>query len=304
MIYKGNNKRLLKDIEKYGEDIVSAYEEIFGKELYSKVCKVADKLLVKEAFAESLSEVRLNNAETTLIAESKEDNMFLSPTSSDVYKMNIREDGAIDCDSTNILSTSCCIIFNDPGVGKHAEIYYKNLDYCKEFPFHLFSYAHEYNHFINYALQEKPLITAGSIAISQLNKLNYKIDTIDEMAARASISSILKNGSRLPAKLFNLVIYLLALDEFLALELEGRILREIGFDHKSFVKKCLEQELYSYYYELHRASNKDLIRYLVNWHNSQDGSKFYKNFLRSLNKIDIRKNDINTFIKEEMNKDS
>lgn len=296
MKYRGNNTKLIEEIELYKKGLEEAYKDIF-RELYPRIENAERSLLIDEAFADSLIEFpKPLDTEISLISESCEDNFFISQISSDVNSLTISNDGSIKCDKNLVLDTSCGIIFNDKGAIRYKNCYYSNVD---NIPAHLISFIHEYNHFINYALQEKPLIAVSNIAKSHLSRNGYKLHTLSEEEIYNNLSRMYEKKDKVAIKLFNLLPSIWAIDEILALELEKRILRRLELNVSPNLNMILESDFHNYCEKLQRLTDDDFINYLLNWHMQTNGDTFYRNFFMSLNNIRFRKTDIVNFVRRE-----
>lgn len=295
MIYRGKNDALLHELKIYGKDIEDCYREIYGKH-YPKLQAMERKLLVPQAFASSFKDLRRpKKSETPLISDIKNENLFMSFISNDAYAIEIEEDGTL-LPSFETLDTSCSIIFNDEGAYKHAAMF--NFD--RRMPIHLISYTHEYNHFSFYALQEKPLGCIENLLWGFFKKIRQECSYSEKDGEFAS--EFPKVSEELNRNIINSALTLYLVDEAFAFAVEARILEMMEFDTPNFVNMFENSKLHNLFSTFYNSKKEDLIEYILNWHRVASKNEFLSNLLRSLYDIQIRKLDINTFVKREEEK--
>ena len=140
IIYRGRLEGLAKEVEEAKEAIDRRYVEILGEARAQKLKETAERVLGPESFFDDVEELN-KRLRCDLPADTSNKMTLVTPT-----PLNLKADGSI---KNTKVRTAAAFYISEKGF-EHSS--------SSEFTERLIaSYVHEYDHFVWYALQERPL---------------------------------------------------------------------------------------------------------------------------------------------------
>lgn len=272
--YHGNIEGLKKELEEYGARIEKAYRDAFGNELIDEFIEKSGNLLTPECFRENTEEGAVLLDEDYSNVSNFETRVFAYPDLQD--KPLIKRDGSFACeDNIEIHTTPFFLLPEECFTQKRPKL-----------PKYLQSFLHEYNHFIQYVIQEFPVEVMIGVPILSLQKLGYKGNTMVQLSLEA------KDKHPAPA---GLIAYFVKLSEAMAAKMDIDVWKGLGYKRNDVVMDFGNEMLSGTRIEL---LSGDYFRPLLrNWENFDFSiNPFVRRFIRTFKgKLRIYKHPFGEF---------
>jgi hypothetical protein len=274
-----------EEVERYKQPLTQSYAKILGKERAERVVKLDKGLLSPDSYLFKSAQL-----EEFILGGFSEEKNLLFYVGIDLGKndeFEIGSTGRIEGHS-RVLKTFPLFFLSPEMIKEHAREL-KNTS----MPVYFTTWLHEYCHFIGYGLQKRPLGAAYAILYAELLR-----DSHEGLSFRDIVRIMDAEKDEMSAKVAGTIFFLHRLDEGMANFLQELLLEELGFNPGNyFVELMQENPFYPYFKKWGRER---YVEYLVDWNNAKlRAPQFMKNFLKSLNGIEVERYPIGNFQKSE-----
>lgn len=291
--YFGQVTELKEEIACHISELERVYRDLFGQSVYVELSNMSKMLLTPSAY----------QSEITRRSEKHDYDFHKQKEEADTYcliavrernssRFSIPLSGKINHISNSEMNTAPIILITKDGL----ENVIKEKPSPKNAPRYLTVYLHEYNHFITYCLQRRPLIAACFLILNEFVKmgLDTKLTSLENQFQIVKVSN--DPDSIRYRNLFSLYTRLHLLSENIADYFTLKVLTNLGYtvEKGSPYREWIadEEELK----KIQRIITGDVtgfVRYIKNWHQRFPYKNlFERSFCQSIESLRIKRHSI------------
>jgi len=272
------------EVAHYQQALTQSYAGTLGKERAARVARLDKDLLPADSYLFKSSQL---SADFMPAGFSVAENLlfFVGADLEEKAEFEIDSTGCIQ-GNLKVLETFPVFLLSPKVIGEYAGKLEKT-----SLPPYLTLWLHEYSHFIGYCLQRRPLGAAHAMLYGALAGRGYEgLSVYDiEKIMRGNEEWILRS-------LAETIMYLHWLDEDMANFLQELILKDLGFDPISYFGEAVNER--PFYPQFKKWKKERYMSYLEDWNNANFVvPEFMKNFLRSFNRVQIKRNSMGAGLK-------
>jgi hypothetical protein len=300
--YYGSSEGMHRFLDRNRDNLRRAYREVLGNDLFMRVEAADEALLGPNSFFESSDLVSLG-----VTARTSHPKFMVLFMSDNDKQIQFQPDGHLSVPVEDKLTMAPAFVMDD-------QAFELNRDHYEDWisPYGA-GYIHEYDHFVVFALQERPLMAASLLLLDKIQPEHWPVDLpeIEGLALKAE-------GTLMDKKIAcYLTVFAWQLDqlyEFSTRRVDTQIFKRLGYRVPDDYYKSKPREYLPVPFSklgmivvmpidgdpLYGESARNRLRSLSDWsEHFRGGSEYQDNFIESFNTLTIEKMALTPEIREK-----